>query len=143
MGSLPPAKAGVGSAVNDTTRELGGTLGVAIIGSLFASVYSHRLGELLAGSPVPAEAQRIAAESVGAGFEIARRAGEVAGPQAGAAVKGAVDSAFIDGFRAGSWVSAAVVFVGAVIALRWLPRHAADGSTDVELIDDLEITPVA
>ena len=40
MGSLPPAKAGVGSAVNDTARELGGTLGVAIIGSLFASVYS-------------------------------------------------------------------------------------------------------
>ena len=107
MGSLPPAKAGVGSAVNDTARELGGTLGVAIIGSLFASVYSHRLGELLAGSPVPADAQRIAGESVGAGIEVARRAGEQAGPQAGAAVKAAVDSAFIDGFRVGSWVSAA------------------------------------
>ena len=50
MGALPPAKAGVGSAVNDTARELGGTLGVAIIGSLFASVYSTRLGELLTGS---------------------------------------------------------------------------------------------
>ena len=49
MGSLPPEKAGVGSAVNDTARELGGTLGVAIVGSLFASVYASRLGELLAG----------------------------------------------------------------------------------------------
>ena len=49
MGALPPAKAGVGSAVNDTARELGGTLGVAIIGSLFASVYSTALGELLTG----------------------------------------------------------------------------------------------
>ena len=39
MGSLPKEKAGVGSAVNDTTRELGGTLGVAVIGSVFASVY--------------------------------------------------------------------------------------------------------
>ena len=125
MGSLPPEKAGVGSAVNDTTRELGGTLGVAIIGSLFASVYSTRLGELLAGSPVPTEAQRIARDSVGAGIEVARRAGEQGGAQAGATVKAAVDSAFIDGFRAGSWVSAGVVFCGALIAWRWLPRRAA------------------
>ena len=98
MGALPPAKAGVGSAVNDTARELGGTLGVAIIGSLFASVYSTRLGELLTGSPVPAErSARSPRDSVGAGIEVARRAGEQAGPQAGAAVKAAVDTAFIDG----------------------------------------------
>ena len=44
MGSLSADKAGVGSAVNDTTRELGGTLGVAIVGSIFASVYSGHLG---------------------------------------------------------------------------------------------------
>ena len=53
MGSLPPAKAGVGSAVNDTARELGGTLGVAIIGSLFASVYStqaRRAADRIAGA---------------------------------------------------------------------------------------------
>ena len=45
MGSLPREKAGVGSAVNDTTRQMGGALGVAIIGSIVASVYSvgHRL----------------------------------------------------------------------------------------------------
>ena len=120
-----PTKAGVGSAVNDTARELGGTLGVAIIGSLFASVYSTRLGELLTGSPVPASAQAIAGDSVGAGIEVARRAGEQAGPQAGAAVKAAVDSAFIDGFRAGSWVSAGVVLVGAMIAFAGsCQRHA-------------------
>jgi EmrB/QacA subfamily drug resistance transporter len=132
MGALPPAKAGIGSAVNDTTRELGGTLGVAIIGSLFASVYSSRLGELLAGSPVPANAQLIARDSVGAGIEVARRAGEQAGPQAGAAVKAAVDSAFIEGFHAGSWVSAAVVMVGAMIAFRWLPRQASDAPAVAE-----------
>ena len=125
MGALPPAKAGVGSAVNDTARELGGTLGVAIVGSLFASVYSTRLGELLTGSPVPADAQRIARDSVGAGVEVARRAGEAAGPQAGAAVKAAIDTAFIDAFRAGAWVSAGVVLLGSMIALRWLPRNAS------------------
>lgn len=131
MGSLPPAKAGVGSAVNDTARELGGTLGVAIVGSLFASVYADHLGRGLAGSPVPADAQRIAGESVGAGLEVARRAGEHAGPAAGSFVKSAVDSAFIDGFHAGSWVSAGVVFVGALIAWRFLPRRAAQATTPV------------
>ena len=46
---LPPARAGVGSAVNDATRELGGTLGVAVVGSLFSSLYAARLVELLDG----------------------------------------------------------------------------------------------
>jgi hypothetical protein len=145
MGALPPAKAGVGSAVNDTARELGGTLGVAIIGSLFASVYSTRLGELLTGTGVPDDAQRIARDSVGAGVEVARRAGEQAGPQAGSAVKAAVDTAFIDGFRVGSWVSAGVVLVGAMIALRWLPR-VADEVTELELAhppQSREVAPAA
>src|SRR5205814_8459908 len=39
MGSLPPAKAGVGSAMNDTTRQFGGALGVAVIGSVLATAY--------------------------------------------------------------------------------------------------------
>ena len=43
MGVVPKEKAGVGSAVNDATRELGGTLGVAVIGSMFASLYLHAL----------------------------------------------------------------------------------------------------
>ena len=42
---LPPARAGVGSAVNDATRELGGTLGVAVVGSLFSSVYAAHLAD--------------------------------------------------------------------------------------------------
>ncbi len=142
MGALPPAKAGVGSAVNDTARELGGTLGVAIIGSLFASIYSTRLGELLAILRVPADAQRIAGDSVGAGIEVARRAGIQAGPQAGAAVKSAVDTAFMDGFRVGSWVSAGVVLIGAAIAWRFLPRHAEASSPEqVVLVGEFDVAP--
>ncbi|MDO8363749.1 MAG: DHA2 family efflux MFS transporter permease subunit [Actinomycetota bacterium] len=124
MGSLPPEKAGVGSAVNDTARELGGTLGVAIVGSLFASIYAGRLGELLAGSPVPAAAVAIAQQSAGAGAEVARQAGEQAGPTAGELVGNAVNTAFMEGFHAGSWVSAAVVLAGAAMAWRWLPSRA-------------------
>ncbi len=51
MGALPAAKAGVGSAVNDTTRELGGTLGVALVGSVFASLYAPQIVDALRGSP--------------------------------------------------------------------------------------------
>jgi EmrB/QacA subfamily drug resistance transporter len=51
MGSVPLARAGVGSAVNDTTRELGGAVGVAVIGSVFASVYGSRIVDALHGQP--------------------------------------------------------------------------------------------
>ena len=52
MGVVPKAKAGVGSAVNDATRLLGGTLGVAVIGSTYASLYASRLtGALGLGHP--------------------------------------------------------------------------------------------
>ena len=83
----PPSKAGVGSAVNDTTRELGGTLGVAIVGSLFSSVYGAKLADQLGGTALPAAALHTAQESVGAAVVVAQRAGEQAGPSAGAAVK--------------------------------------------------------
>ena len=47
MGSLPRAKAGVGSAMNDTTRQVGGALGVAVVGSVMLSVYGGRVGDAL------------------------------------------------------------------------------------------------
>ncbi len=125
MGSLPPAKAGVGSAVNDTARELGGTLGVAIVGSVFSSTYGSRLTDALAGTAVPDDAMALAKESVGAAKEVARQAGATAGPDAGVFVDHAVNSAFIDGWHAGSWVSVAVVLLGALIAWRFLPARAA------------------
>jgi len=54
MGSLPPAKAGIGSAVNDTVREIGGALGVAVLGSVLASRYAASVRPVTAGLPQPA-----------------------------------------------------------------------------------------
>jgi EmrB/QacA subfamily drug resistance transporter len=133
MGALPPAKAGVGSAVNDTARELGGTLGVAIVGSVFSSVYASRLGTNLAGTPVPDEALAAAQDSVGAAQEVARQAGTTVGPDAEALVNRAVNDAFIDGWHAGSWVSVAVVLVGALLAWRFLPARAATPPANLHL----------
>jgi len=140
LGSLPPEKAGVGSAVNDTARELGGTLGVAIVGSLFASIYSGRLGDLLAGSPVPENAIAIAEESAGAGYAVAQQAAVTSGPQAGEFVHAAVNDAFIRGFHAGSWVAAGVVACGALLAIRFLPARPTVGSSVAEVSLDAPAT---
>jgi large subunit ribosomal protein L1 len=69
MGELPREKAGVGSAVNDVSREVGGTLGVAISGSIFASLYGPKLGELVAKFNLPAEAVALARETGSAKFD--------------------------------------------------------------------------
>jgi len=137
MGSLPPEKAGVGSAVNDTTRELGGTLGVAVVGSLFSSVYASSLIDGTRGMPIPAAALGAAKESVGAAVQVAAAAGQQAGPAAGAAVKHAVDNAFMDGFRVGSWAAAAIVVVGVYLAYRFLPARA-DTAEAVEAVETVD-----
>ena len=113
MGSLPRAKAGVGSAVNDTTRQVGGALGVAILGSLLASTYASSLGDA-----VPAGARR----SVGAALEVARGLG---GDQ-GAALAAAARSAYVEGMRVGVLVAAGVALLGALVALVFLPSRAKE-----------------
>jgi DHA2 family multidrug resistance protein-like MFS transporter len=138
MGSLPPAKAGVGSAVNDTARELGSTLGVAIVGSVFSSIYAGRIGNALAGSPVPQDAIDIAAESVGAAEIVAQQAGAQAGPQAESFISTAVDHSFIAGWHAGSWVCFGVVLVGAAVAWKWLPARSATDPAGATLSDPVD-----
>lgn len=111
MGSLSVDKAGVGSAVNDTTRELGGTLGVAIAGSIFASVYSgHLAGNALTG--LPADAMR---NSMAFAHTVI---GRLPAPQAGH-VRAVVDRAFLDGLQVSSLVCAGIA-LGAAIVVAWL-----------------------
>jgi hypothetical protein len=120
MGSLSAEKAGIGSAVNDTTRELGGTLGVAIIGSVFSSVYIGALGETdgVFGQ-LPLETQELTMESVGAARFIAAELG----PNA-AAYLNEVNNAFMSGLGAGCLVAAGVAAGGAIFASRFLPARA-------------------
>ena len=78
MGVVPAEKAGVGSAVNDTTRLLGGTLGVALIGSVYASLYGSRLSTAAAAA-LPTSLAGTAHSSAGAALIVAQhlqRAGE-------------------------------------------------------------------
>lgn len=110
---LPPAKAGVGSAVNDATRETGGTLGVAIIGSVYTSLYVSRLSQG-SGHALPYAALQAARSSVGAGYAAARHAP----PDLRAALLDHVQSAFLAGLHAGCYVAAGVCALGILGALQ-------------------------
>ena len=120
LASLPREKAGVGSAVNDTTREVGGTLGVAVLGSIMASVYGGRILDALSGTPLPAGLRAAAGDSLAAALQIA---GGVGGA-AGRGIALAAQDAFVQAFQIGSVVTGAVALVGAVIALLFLPARS-------------------
>lgn len=68
----------------------------------------------------------------GSGFAVAQQTADVAGSDAGAFVRAAVDDAFVHGFHAGSWVSAGVVVLGAVLAWRFLPTRSAQVAEGAE-----------
>lgn len=109
---LPPAKAGIGSAVNDATRETGGTLGVAIIGSVYTSIYISRISEN-SSHHLPQAALNAAKSSVGAGYATASHA-----PLAiRADLLDHVQSAFMAGLHAGCFVAASVCALGILGAL--------------------------
>jgi EmrB/QacA subfamily drug resistance transporter len=127
MGSLSADKAGVGSAVNDTTRELGGTLGVAIAGSIFASVYAGRLGSAPALAGLPAEAMRhsMALAHTVAGHLPAERAGYV---------RDTVNHAFLDGLQVSALVCAGIALAAAIV-VGWLLPARPGPATHVTEID--------
>jgi EmrB/QacA subfamily drug resistance transporter len=126
MGVVPKAKAGIGSAVNDATRELGGTLGVAVVGSVALSLYRDAFD----GSSLPASALEPARESIGAAILTSGRIAESGDPGAASALANAAQSGFLDGLQAGCLVAAGVSVVGAILVLLWLPAHPGVAEDD-------------
>ncbi len=122
MGALPGSRAGAGSAVNDTTREVGGTLGVAIVGSVMNSIYAGRLVDALNGTSLSADDVTAASRSVSAGFQAATL---VPPAEAGVVVQ-ATSQAFLDGMTAGSLVAAAATGAAAIAVLVFLPARHRD-----------------
>jgi MFS family permease len=115
MTSLPLRKAGVGSAWNDTTRELGGALGVAVLGSVMSSQYTSDLAGRLGG--VPIEVGRAAESSVGAAVQISAELPAAVGDALSTAAK----SAFIDAMGVALVVAAGVALVAAAAVRRYFP----------------------
>ena len=130
MGSLDADKAGIGSAVNDTTRELGGTLGVAIVGSVFASVYSGDIGSAATLAGLPADVH----SAMGQSMAIAHRVIAQMPAERITAVRDAVNGAFLDGLQVGSLVCAAIA-LGVAIVVAWLLPARAGHETNVSEIN--------
>jgi len=120
MGSVPREKTGMGSATNGTALQLGGALGVGVLGSLLASRYQGRLDPVLAHQAVPAPALRLIDSSLGGALAVAQRVG---GAQ-GAALAGLARRAFVNGMDLAMVVGAVVVTVAAALVLAFLPSRS-------------------
>jgi EmrB/QacA subfamily drug resistance transporter len=129
MGVVPRHKAGVGSAVNDATRLLGGTLGVAVIGSVYASLYTSRLTQLLPAE-LPQRLTHAAHESVGGALVVAGNLTRAGDPALGGIVHDAARSAFFHGFGAANLLAAGVAAAGAVMALALLPARPSQADEE-------------
>ena len=122
MGAVPKAKAGVGSAVNDATRLVGATLGVALIGSVYNSLYASSLNSTLP-RVAPHQLAQTAHSSVGAALQIASSASARGQSALGSQIHAAASGAFLHGLSAGCLVAAAVSAAGALMAAALLPAQ--------------------
>jgi hypothetical protein len=118
IGALPPEKAGVGSAMNDVTREVGGAVGVAVMGSIVAMWYRPRVADV--GGLTATQASE-AQSSISSAIDVAHTLGA-----AGADLLDTADAAFLAGIRLAIVVAAVAVLLTALLASRWLPRAAPD-----------------
>jgi EmrB/QacA subfamily drug resistance transporter len=128
MGSLPLAKASVGSAVNDTTRTTGGALGVAVLGSVLNGQYRGGMDDAVAG--LPDRAAGLAHDSLAGALAVAQRVGGAPGGR----LTSAAQDAFLSGMHAAALVAAGVAFAGALVALAYLPARAAAPAAEPQAV---------
>ena len=137
MGSLPRAKAGVGSAMNDTTRQVGGAVGVALLGSILASAFRPHVRDLLQGR-VPGSLLARVEDSLGSALGVARDVPS-ARPYATRIVS-AAQTSFVNGMHAAVLVAAAIAVIGGIGVLVWLPARARPHPDDVvEIEHEMEV----
>jgi hypothetical protein len=119
MSVVPVQKAGVGSAINNTFRQIGGALGVAVLGSVLATVYAQQIEPATAG--LPAGVRAIARQSVAATQAVAGQSGRQA-----ATVLASANTSFVTAMHITALVAAGAVALGGLLAAIWLPgRHPA------------------
>ena len=119
MGVVRPEQAGAGSAVNDATRQVGGTLGVAVIGSIFSTLYIRHLADSPVLQGLPAPVRSVAEEGLAQGLAVAAQSpGTASG-----AVRDTVTEAFLSGMGAGCLTAAGICLAGAFFVLAVLPAH--------------------
>ena len=120
MGSLPRADAGVGSATSDTSMQIGGALGVGVLGTVLNLHYQSFLAPLLSHQSIPAVIEKLILGSLGGALAVAHH---LPG-SSGAALDEAARQGFVSGMDLGFIVAAAVVGVAGLIVLLALPNRA-------------------
>jgi EmrB/QacA subfamily drug resistance transporter len=118
MSVVPRERAGAGSALTNTARQVSGALGVAVLGSILAQAYRSQLSPHLGG--LPASARNAAAGSITASEAVAAKLGA-----AGRDLTSFADSSFIHAMHITTLISAAITLLGAIVVLRWMPGRTA------------------
>ena len=116
MAALPESQAGIGSAINDTTRQIGGALGVGIFGSVLNSLYTSNVSTAVAA--LPSEMAALAENSVGGALQVAADIGG----EGGQALTEAANGAFVDASGIVFLTMGIVGVIGAIVAARFPPR---------------------
>ena len=143
MGSLPRAKAGVGSAVNDTTRQVGGALGVALLGNLLSTRYQTDVDAGLSGT------QNVSSDlldRVGANVQAGVSVGRGTPAPLGERIVDVAHDAFLSGYHLAVLVAAGITLLAAVGVFLWLPARAAvtgepEAIEDAHLVEGLGPEP--
>ncbi len=127
MAAVPEREAGVGSAVNDVSRQLGGALGVAVIGSIVSSTYRSSLTQRAPRGLGPA-ITRAAQKSIGVATEAAR----ALPARTAASLTRAADAAYVHAITRGFFASAAVMAVAFVVAVVMIPPRMRATQNEAE-----------
>ena len=149
LGSIPREESGLGSAVNDTTREVGGALGIAVLGSMLTSSYSSRISSaepvrelVAAGGADGARALAALESSVGNASAVAERltplerAGAIPAGT-GRAIEAAANSAFVHAMDRTAVLAMMVALLGVLVVVIFLPSRPEPASTGDEHTDAL------
>jgi len=131
MGSVPDEQRGAAAGVNNTTRELGGTLGVAVFGSIFASSFGPKIISAFRPLPIPVGPKAEAHQSMAATLAVVARAPHAAQP----VLQSVAFTAFHSGLQVACIAGAGVALMGAMAAFRLLPGR---GAPEVEMVREPE-----
>jgi len=118
MSVVPRERAGAGSALTNTARQVSGALGVAVLGSILAQAYRSELGPHLGA--LPAGVRSAATSSITASHAVAARLGP-----AGRELARLADTSFVHAMHLTTLISAAITLLGALVVMRWMPGRAA------------------
>lgn len=120
MGAMPRGFAGVGSGINDTTREVGGALGVAVVGSVLSSLFGPRIADSFAAYHLPDVVMSAAQSSLGGALAVS----DALPPAVAHTARESALQAFTSSMHGATWVAVGATILSAVMAVLWLPGRA-------------------